>query len=234
MLAITFPDSQRVLAALNGADNSIVTAPVGVESSMFAGIALDSSRHHVYLPGATLDGQRIVQVIDLVNSSSRTISMNLDPTSTAIDPSTNRVYMTGLTLPDSQRVIGVLAGAGDTVTTIPVDLDAGLGLRVASIAVNSATGRIYVAGFTFPNGQAVIEVFEGGGGGAVGPAGPPDPPGPPGPPGPQGPPGASLPSGSLLYLVHGAPPPSGYTFIGSFIQLLVGKPPLTVDAYRKN
>jgi len=38
----------------------------------------------------------------------------------------------------------------------------------------------------------------------------------------------------LLYLVHGTHAPSGYSFVGSFVQLLVGKPLLTVDVYRKD
>jgi DNA-binding beta-propeller fold protein YncE len=82
-------------------------------------------------------------------------------------------------------------------------------------------------GPTGPQGEAGLQ-------GPPGPAGPVGPVGPAGPAGPQGPAGPGLPSGSVLYLVHGTQPPPGYTLLGNFIQLLVGKPPLAIDVYKKN
>jgi hypothetical protein len=38
----------------------------------------------------------------------------------------------------------------------------------------------------------------------------------------------------VLYLIHGTQPPPGYTFLGSFVQVFVGKPPVAIDAFKKN
>jgi hypothetical protein len=35
-------------------------------------------------------------------------------------------------------------------------------------------------------------------------------------------------------MVHGSTPPSGFTFVGGFVQVVLGKPPIVVDIFRKN
>lgn len=81
-----------------------------------------------------------------------------------------------------------------------------------------------------------------------GPAGPPGPqgePGPIGPAGPQGPKGdkgdpGEVPSGSLVFVLAGEPAPSGYTFVGSFKQVLntggtdLESTVVTIRIFRKN
>ena len=76
--------------------------------------------------------------------------------------------------------------------------------------------------------------------GAQGPQGAPGAPGPigpMGPAGPEGPPGPTWPAGSLLYLLAGATPPPGFTFLGTFTQKLSvpgNDPTVTIRVYRKD
>ena len=62
--------------------------------------------------------------------------------------------------------------------------------------------------------------------------------GDPGPPGPQGPQGPDLPTGAVIMLREGVPPPAGYSLLGTTI-VIVKKPngqvsSVTVMAYQKN
>jgi hypothetical protein len=71
--------------------------------------------------------------------------------------------------------------------------------------------------------------------GAQGPAGPQGPVGPQGPRGESGAPGTSdLPAGTIVFLVHGTPPPAGWTRLAADVQLRGREGTLRLDVYRKN
>lgn len=73
--------------------------------------------------------------------------------------------------------------------------------------------------------------------GAIGPQGPAGPAGPQGPKGDPGAPGPGWPTGSVLYMLQGAPPPAGFVLVGSFKQSLpLQSGPvvvLTINVYAK-
>jgi DNA-binding beta-propeller fold protein YncE len=213
---------------------------------------------------AESDGRRVVDVVDGNTLTSTIIPTDFDaPGDSVFDPSSGNVYMAGrMFTPDFQAGIGVFHVSDGTLTVIPA-FNSGFLWTTGGIATNES-GRIYLPGLNPESGEMVVQVFGESSCGCVGAPGPPGPAGPQGPEGPvgptgpqgeagpqgvpgpmgpvgptgpigpQGPAGPGMPSGSVLYLVHGTQPPAGYILLGNFVQLLVGKPPLAIDVYRKN
>jgi hypothetical protein len=35
-------------------------------------------------------------------------------------------------------------------------------------------------------------------------------------------------------MIHGSPAPSGFRLVGNFVQVLLGRPPIRIDVFRKN
>jgi hypothetical protein len=111
-----------------------------------------------------------------------------------------------------------------------------------STGATGATGGQGPAGPTGPRGPAGAQGAQGPKGdagpqGAKGDAGPPGlkgDKGDKGETGPEGPPGADgeAPSGSILFVIHGAPAPAGYVVIGS-VDVDLDDSPVRLDVYWK-
>ncbi|MEW6319953.1 MAG: IPT/TIG domain-containing protein [Acidobacteriota bacterium] len=129
------------------------------------------------------------------------------------------------------------------------------GENVAWNVVDPQSGDMHTAAPTDATPSCVVAGPQGPQG-LQGPAGPEGPEGPQGPqglqgpqgpqgaqglPGPQGPPG-TVPPGTLLFVLEGDPAPAGATYVGSFRQVLNGRPAVgrggprvvLIRIYRKN
>lgn len=234
--------NDRVLVTVDGSNNSMTTMALPVEAWS---IALNPITNRLYAGGlGMINNDRVVVTVDLATGAYAMNSIAIDYPRLVVDSVANRIYMSGRSPVDGQWLLGTMEGATGFLTVQPTGIDA------HGIDVNTVTNRIYLSGQRTSDFAQVTMVLAGdpplppppgppGPPGPTGPQGPPGPGGPQGPAGPQGPqgePGPSWPPGSLLYLMPGAVPPAGFTFVGTFSQRLAGpggqQVPITV--YRKD
>jgi hypothetical protein len=217
---------QRGLEVVDGSNltSTFVPADFFAVDSVF-----DPSSQNVYLRGMTMmppsNQEGSIGAFHVSDSTLTTIPAGVNTThpiwGIAVNEDSGRIYLPGFKNATGERVIQVFSNGTCCVGPPGPPGPAG---PPGPEGAPGPQGEVGPQGPPGPAGPA----------GPTGPAGPQGPAGPAGPTGPQGPAGPGLPSGSVLYLVNGTPAPPGYTFLGNFIQLLVGKPPLAINVYKKN
>lgn len=246
----TSGDNQRVLATIDGTDNTMTTVPLDLRPYA---LAVNPVTNRIYIQGELIPvAERVLAVVDGFDGGVTMVPLDVRDPLMAINPRTNHLYVAGFNA--TGRLIAVVDGSNN-VTMAPITL------TPLALDINTTTNRLYVGGRPLMGAEKVVAVYEGVGGspmpGPQGPPGPEGPVGPPGPPGPQGPqgergltgpvgpagpagpqgqPGPTWPSGSLLYLTPGAVPPPGFTLVGNFSQKLAGPggQTLVISVYRKD
>ncbi len=241
------------LLVLDGSTGAVVSS-WPLPWIMAAGVAWLPSTGHVYVPGVQAsNGQPLLLDVDPVSGATLEIALPLAPRAVAANTNTGRIFISGLTVPNSERRLAVLEASTGAVTVVDVDP---IDTYASYLAVNNVTGQILFGGLTYSDNERVVAVLDDascscpgppgpsgppgppGPPGLDGPAGPPGPPGPPGldgpagPPGPPGPPGPGFPVGSLLYMLPGSTPP-GFTYVGRFRQALDKGKVLSVNVWVK-
>jgi DNA-binding beta-propeller fold protein YncE len=129
-----------VLAAVNGYDLGITTIPLDVD--VVDAVAVNSRTNRIYVSGR--GGplfQHLLSVINGADTSAHHLILEFDPGVVAVDAAANLVYVVGIG--DGQRLVAVFDGATNArLATVALDA------QVNAIAVNGATGFVYLTGLT--------------------------------------------------------------------------------------
>jgi DNA-binding beta-propeller fold protein YncE len=129
-----------VLAVVSGYDLGITTIPLDVD--VVDAVAVNSRTNRIYVSGR--GGplfQHLLSVINGADSIAHHLILEFDPGVVAVDASANLVYVAGVG--DGQRLVAVFDGATNArLATVALDA------QVNAIAVNGATGFVYLTGLT--------------------------------------------------------------------------------------
>ena len=147
------------VTVIDGIDNSTATVNAG---SYPLAIAVNSATNKVYVVNnSNAFGENAtmgtVTVIDGATNSTATVSVGPDPDAIAVNPATNKIYVVncgqgpGDTTPNWDGTMTVIDGTDNSTTTVPV------GLHPDAVAVNAATGQVYVAN----EGDGTMTVIDG-------------------------------------------------------------------------
>ena len=151
-------NGQRVLAVVDGTDNSIVKVPIGIDAS---GVAVNPVTNRIYITGFDgVAGQNMLVIVDGASNAVTSIPTSFYSYGVAVDFAVDRVYVRALTFPDSQRVVAVLDGAGNFIASVPASVETSF---PGGIAVDPSTHRVYVPGPHVLDSQLrIVAVVEGG------------------------------------------------------------------------
>ena len=134
------------VTVVNGATNSTKTLSFGTQ---LQALAVNEVTDKIYVT----DYYGVVTVIDgSVDTVLTTVNAENHPSAVAVDPVTNRVYVTN----NGSSDISVINGANDTIIT-PV----GTGRAPDAVAVNSVTNKIYVSNYGASGTDGSITVIDG-------------------------------------------------------------------------
>ncbi len=149
LLFLAFSFAVLSLPAL--AQQVIATVPVGVEPAVSA---VNSTTNKIYVPNQCGNdttcsypySQGTLTVIDGATNNPTTVNVGYYPSTVAVNPVTNRIYVANQCGNDtncaSDGTVTVIDGVGNTViATITVESD------FYGVAVNSVTNEIYVANY---------------------------------------------------------------------------------------
>jgi len=147
------------VTVIDGATNQTATVTVGLNP---IALTVNPDTNKVYIVN-NHTGSDSVTVIDGVTNSTDTVSVGPDPGAIAVNPATGKVYVVNLgagpcqTSPNWDGTVTVIDGTDNSTTTVPV------GLHPDAVAVNAATGQVYVANegddtVTVLNGASASEV----------------------------------------------------------------------------
>jgi len=119
------------LSVIDGATNTVTNFPLGGTFNL-AGVAVDSATNMIYESVADENGSVLV-LNGATNTLVATLSVGDTPGPIAVNPLTNKIYVTTL------GSLTVIDGATNAVTTVKIPSAA------AGIVVNTATNKIYLA-----------------------------------------------------------------------------------------
>jgi YVTN family beta-propeller protein len=141
------------VTVIDGATNQTATVTVGLNPIT---LAVNPTTNTVYVLNNSDDGDTVT-VIDGVTKSTATVSVGPDPDAIAVNSTTNKIYVVncgqgpGDTTPNWDGTMTVIDGTDNSTTTVPV------GLHPDAVAVNAATGQVYVAN----EGDNTVTVIDG-------------------------------------------------------------------------
>jgi DNA-binding beta-propeller fold protein YncE len=149
------------VTVIDGATNSTTTVTDPNAADPIAA-AVNSVTNKIYVTNIVSNN---VTVIDGASNSTTTISdPNMStPNSVAVNPVTNKIYVANVgVFPGTPANVTVIDGATNSTTTITDPyLAPGIHTRGFSLAVNSATDKIYVADESDSNGKGHVSVIDG-------------------------------------------------------------------------
>ena len=148
----------------DGTDDSVlggIPPAAGIDPSTYSAAAVDPGSHALYLVQAEPSGSSVV-VVDGINYTNPPIVLplpapdDLGASAVAVDESTHRVYVTNFSLGNGTSMV-VIDGTTNTIASIV----SGLAPAPGAVAVDPATGIVYVANAGVDGSGTTVTTVEG-------------------------------------------------------------------------
>jgi hypothetical protein len=137
---------RNAITVFDPADNSFTRLSLPLSGYGFpGGLALDPGTGHLYIGGYTdpSTNERILGILDTASQSFTSVPVSIDVVATGVNTTSHRVYLVGLSGPES--VVETRDAAGTLLEITPSPVEAVLG--IARLAVDTTSDRLYLVGF---------------------------------------------------------------------------------------